>query len=74
MLAQSNFRALFQLDPSVAPACEYIVNSLETHDSLPCANPTCYHPIVTFGLVVLTADADVTRALAVALCTSVKHG
>lgn len=58
----------------IAWAYEYIFNSLETLDSLPHANPTCYHHIITFGFVVLTADADVTRTLALALCTSVKHG
>lgn len=74
---------LFEKDPFAANIvlsfpclwnCVWFCNSLETCESLQIANPTCYHSVIVFGLVVMTKDADVTKTLALVLQTNVKHG
>lgn len=73
----------FQMDPFAASVvvscpclwiCVWFCNSSETCESLQIANPTCYHSVIVFGLVVMTEDADVTKTLALVLQTNVKHG
>lgn len=52
--------------PGFMDLCTF--STLQRHVTLQLANPTCYHRIMTLGFVVLTADADVTRTLALTLC------